>query len=137
MSNILSFLPAVKLKTQSEYAGPCPLCQGATKDGFILWINGDKGGRYLCRKCGAKGDAIDLVRRLTGASYSEACKALGLMPNASKASPLAKGKTAPPLSPVTISPPPEIWRTMAVQFLKTCQADYAAPKPLLPSQVAF
>ena len=63
--NILSFLPAELFKAKSlhEYAGPCPLCCGATKDGFIVWPDRPHGGAFLCRKCGASGVELPLLNR--------------------------------------------------------------------------
>ena len=56
MSSILNFIPAgqIKPKGSHEFAGPCPLCGGATDDGFIVWPDRPRGGSFLCRKCGAR-----------------------------------------------------------------------------------
>jgi hypothetical protein len=40
-------------KQKQEWAGPCPFCSLADKDGFLVWT--ERGGRYWCRQCGAKG----------------------------------------------------------------------------------
>ena len=80
--NILAFVPAelFKAKSPHEYAGPCPLCGGATKDGFIVWPDRPHGGAFMCRKCGASGDGIAFLMKRDGLSYREACEALSLEP---------------------------------------------------------
>ena len=56
-------------KTAQEYAGPCPFCGGT--DRFCVWPSS---GRYWCRQCNKKGDAIDYLRAKRGISYQAACK---------------------------------------------------------------
>ena len=58
-----------------EWIGPCPSCGG--RDRFS--INPAK-GLWNCRGCGVGGDAIDLLRHLTGSSYEEAVEQMGGMP---------------------------------------------------------
>lgn len=60
-----------------EYAGPCPFCGG--DDRFRVWPE-HKGGRYWCRQCGKKGDAVQLLRDKDGLSYKDACLQLGVLP---------------------------------------------------------
>jgi len=55
-----------------EYAGACPFCGG--RDRFRAW---PEQGRYWCRQCGAKGDAIDYLRRRDGLGFREAVRTLG------------------------------------------------------------
>ena len=76
--SILDFFPAMKPKGPNEWAGPCPLCGGATKDGFIVWPDRPHGGAFMCRKCGASGDGIAFLMQRDGMSYLEACEALSL-----------------------------------------------------------
>jgi phage/plasmid primase-like uncharacterized protein len=54
-------------RSGGEWVGPCPVCGG--KDRFA--INPSK-GLWNCRGCGRGGDAIDLVRRVTGGSFRSA-----------------------------------------------------------------
>jgi putative DNA primase/helicase len=57
-----------KLKrTSGEYVGPCPICGG--HDRFA--VNPRK-QLFICRGCGVGGDAVDLVRHVTGASFASA-----------------------------------------------------------------
>lgn len=58
-----------------ELAGPCPFCGG--RDRFRVW---PEKGRYWCRQCGARGDAIQYLRDRKGLSYLEACAAIGTEP---------------------------------------------------------
>lgn len=56
----------------SEYAGPCPWCGG--KDRFRAWL---KEGRYWCRQCNRKGDAIQFLMDFCGLNFRDACRAVG------------------------------------------------------------
>ena len=64
-----------------EYAGPCPLCGGS--DRFHVWPEQETGskcgaGRFWCRRCDIKGDAIEYLRQVDGMNFREACARLGL-----------------------------------------------------------
>ncbi len=64
-----------------EFAGPCPGCGG--RDRFRVWPTPTQGGnpRYWCRRCDAKGDAIDYLRwREPGLSFRAACARLNVDP---------------------------------------------------------
>lgn len=56
-------------KSAQEYSGPCPFCQ-AGEDRFCIW---PEEGRYWCRVCQAKGDAIQFLRDYMHMGYKEAC----------------------------------------------------------------
>lgn len=51
-----------------EYHCPCPACGG--NDRFMFW---PEEGRYWCRQCDAKGDAIQFCRDFLGLSFRAAC----------------------------------------------------------------
>ena len=51
-----------------EFAGACPACGGV--DRFRVWPE-EKGGRFWCRQCGKKGDAIQYLRDFRGMSFAE------------------------------------------------------------------
>jgi hypothetical protein len=68
-NSILGFVPNLSQKSAKEWAGPCPWCGG--KDRFIVWPYQGNQGRFLCRKCGQKGDAIDILRA-RGLTFQEA-----------------------------------------------------------------
>lgn len=132
MSNILDFLPCpeiFKAKGPSEWAGPCPDCGG--RDRFLVWPDRPRGGAFLCRGCGAKGDGIQFLRQFHGMSYPDACKALGLTPRDSRASYPAKPTprhtpgTARPVTvptPVPAELPTTQWVGRAAAFLANCQS---------------
>lgn len=147
--NILSVLPAglFKAKSPHEYAGPCPLCGGATKDGFIVWTGRPRGGAFLCRKCGASGDGIAFLMQRDGMSYREACEALSLEPRRGttsaftpsrhtthRAAQPAHGAKVPPVPSTpepAVLPCPE-WMSSAAAFLAGCQSDLeTSPEALL------
>ncbi len=74
---ILDHVAGLMKKSEQEYAAPCPWCEG--DDRFVVWPFKGTGGRYYCRKCGQKGDCIDLLRE-RGMSFQEAQKACGGAP---------------------------------------------------------
>ena len=147
--NILSFLPAecFKAKSLHEHAGPCPLCGGATNDGFIVWPDRPRGGAFLCRKCGASGDGIAFLMQLDGMSYREACEALALKPKRGTASAFShfrrtSTKAGQPahgikIPPVPSKPEPAVlpcteWMASAAAFLAECQRNIeTSPEALL------
>ena len=57
-----------------KHLGLCPIHNEKTPS---FWIYPDT-GKYRCYGCGSAGDAVDLHRELTGESYIEAKKSLGL-----------------------------------------------------------
>lgn len=61
-----------------EYKVSCPNCKAGV-DRFCIWPNEGNGGRYWCRVCDCKGDAIQFCRAFLGLSYAEACKKLCLV----------------------------------------------------------
>ena len=56
-----------------EYHGPCPLCGGV--DRFCVW---PEKGRFWCRRCDAKGDAIEFVQVHGNVSFEQAVEILRL-----------------------------------------------------------
>ena len=131
MSNILDFLSCqeiFKAKGPHEWAGPCPDCGG--RDRFLVWPDRPRGGAFLCRGCGAKGDGIQFLRQFHGMNYADACKTLGLTPRDSRASSPAKPTTRHTpgtLRPVTVPTPkaaelpPAPWMERGAAFLTDCQ----------------
>jgi hypothetical protein len=79
-SNILDLVLDLKHTGTSrrgpEYHGPCPFCGGT--DRFTVWPEQGETGRYWCRQCNWKGDAIQLLRDRDGLSFMEAKRSLGL-----------------------------------------------------------
>ena len=147
--NILAFVPAefFKAKSPHEYAGPCPLCGGATKDGFIVWPDRPHGGAFLCRKCGANGDGIAFLMKRDGLSYRAACEALSLEPKRGTASAFTPSRHTThnaaqlthgvKIPPVPSTPEPAVlpcaeWMNSAAAFLVKFQRGLeTTPKTLL------
>lgn len=134
--NILAYFPAGQMKPKGphEYAGPCPLCGGATNDGFIVWPDRPRGGSFLCRKCGASGDGIAFLMQRDGLTYAEACAALGIEPKRTPTSsfPARRSHARPrPVYPAQVAPvPPKPapavlpcaeWMASAAAFVDSCQ----------------
>lgn len=61
-----------------EYHCSCPNCKDG-EDRFAIWPNEKSKncqGRYWCRVCDIKGDAIQFCRDFLGLTFQEACKQL-------------------------------------------------------------
>ncbi len=122
-----------------EWAGPCPWCGG--RDRFRYWPehpSGAIGGRYWCRGCDRRGDAIQFLREHENMSYTEACRALRVTP---KTRSLRTTTRHGGWKPRTASWPGESWQVRAEGFLAECadtmsasQAgqDYARSRGLEP-----
>lgn len=69
MLDLLSALTGSSYRRESanEYAGACPWCGG--DDRFRLFTDS---GRYWCRKCDRKGDAIQFLREHEGMTFKQA-----------------------------------------------------------------
>ena len=128
MNSILNFLtPAMKAKGPNEWAGPCPLCGGAMKDGFIVWPDRPHGGAFMCRKCGASGDGIAFLMKRDGMSYREACVALGIEPRSLPSARPSRTRRECPARVSHVLPAPRptpqeaTWTSAAAAFLADCQ----------------
>lgn len=66
---ILDLVDGLQQKSHTEFAGPCPWCNGV--DRFVVWPYQGFGGRFMCRRCERKGDAIDILRD-RGLSFHDA-----------------------------------------------------------------
>ena len=137
MPDLSTFLPCperFKRKGPHELAGPCPACGG--RDRFLVWPDRPRGGAYLCRQCGARGDGIQFLRDFCRLSYADACRTLGLASGEGTRGTTGRGRrparptgtraaqtgTAPfvPSVPETFPPavlPPDAWREQAGAFL--------------------
>lgn len=97
-----------------EYHSACPNCQEGT-DRFAIWPHEPAKncmGRYWCRICDSKGDAIQFCRDFLGLSYVEACDKLSLETRI-----LPKKISA---SLKQIAEPPAIWQEQAGLFVEWC-----------------
>jgi CHC2 zinc finger/Toprim domain len=65
-------------KSGAEWVGPCPRC--GRRDRFA--VNPRK-RLFNCRGCGVGGDAIDLLRFITGSTFAEAAELMGDRPTPS------------------------------------------------------
>jgi DNA primase len=111
-TSILDLIPTPLTRVSpDEWHGPCPKCGG--KDRFIVWA-GD--GRYWCRQCGTKGDALQAAREFQGCSYGRAAE--------------LAGKTLKPGERPTINPigyqltqdfPSRAWQGAFAAFAQQCQ----------------
>ena len=96
-----------------EYAGPCPFCGG--RDRFRVWPDDGGRGRWWCRRCQRRGDAIDYLRARDNLTFREACERLGTS--------LPDRTAAPPARPAVtdVEPPAAQWQAKARAFVTWCQ----------------
>ncbi|GBC62959.1 zinc-binding protein [Desulfonema ishimotonii] len=99
-----------------EYAGPCPFCGG--EDRFRVW---PEQGRYWCRVCGAKGDAIQYLRDKHGKGYLEACQGLGIEPKKYQNTKHNHSVVRPKEVRETKHGKSQEWQKQAMSFLKWSQ----------------
>lgn len=118
--NVLNLAAEVGLipkKTAStkggEYHSSCPDCGGENR--FCIWPQEGSSGRYWCRQCERKGDAIEFCREFMGMSFPDACEKVGKsIPISLQKFPRFKQRE---FSPLIISPPHELWRRKASEFV--------------------
>jgi hypothetical protein len=115
LANELNISPKRVASTNGgEYHSPCPSCGG--KDRFIIW---EKQGRYLCRQCTLKGDAIQFCRDFMGMDYRSACSKVG---NEPKISFKAHSHASPSFEPLHAEEPPIAWQNSAGTFVQQSTA---------------
>ncbi len=104
-----------------EFHGPCPFCGG--RDRFMVWPQHPSGrGEFLCRQCGAKGDAIDYVRKRDHLSYPEAVEHLAMATKAETATRAAAPAAAPTSGfSEPVEPPGPEWQARAWEFVVWAQ----------------
>lgn len=102
-----------------EYKSSCPGCKEG-EDRFCMWPHHGNGGRYWCRICGLKGDAIQFCRDFMGLSYHEACSKLRIEPKKSRSSQGYCPFKKTPFSPQNVKPISKKWQEAAAKFIETC-----------------
>ena len=97
-------------KGPDEWCSPCPRCGG--RDRFVLHPTA---GRYWCRQCGAKGDAVEYLRRFRGMTFHQAAEYAGRCASS------PAGQTGPRKPQgarrTTPTPPPEAWTAQAEKLV--------------------
>lgn len=102
-----------------EYKSSCPNCKAGI-DRFCIWPFDGLKGRYWCRFCNFKGDAIQFCRDFLGLSYLEACKKVNVEPvqrAPSKYCNPFKKNDFKPHSPLPLS---NDWKSRANEFINKC-----------------
>jgi len=105
-----------------EYCGRCLRCSG--HDRFRVWPQwpNSKGGRYWCRGCGWRGDAIEYLKTFRQMSFKEACDYLGFkVPiNFRRISghKMGTNKSQPKWEPRQMQTPSDQWQSEARKYLK-------------------
>lgn len=112
-------------RSGQEYHGPCPFC-GQGKDRLFVR---PAAGRWACRHCGAKGDAVNWVMQLRDMKFPEACKELGISLDSNQPKPRTPRQplTRKTEQPNVTTPSKEresaardnpAWRQAAIEFTK-------------------
>lgn len=124
--NILDLASSIGLQPKrtsstngGEYKSACPQCNEG-KDRFCIWPCQGVAGKYWCRMCNCKGDAIQFCRDFLGMTYLDACRQLNVSP---KQRSLIKGYNPFKKShffPQDSKPLPEEWRIAAKAFIERC-----------------
>jgi DNA primase len=127
--NILDLLQADGLDVRrvastngGEYAGPCPFCGG--NDRFCVWPEQGDNGRYWCRQCGQRGDAIQYLRDQRKMSFQEACQYVGKEINSFAPSLSSKRKgandrgTRSPWPARETTPQSDLWQERAQRLVE-------------------
>jgi len=116
--NILDLLQAdgfyvkrVATTKGGEYSGPCPSCQG--EDRFRVWPEQGEAGKYWCRGCEKKGDAIQYLRDYRRFTYQEACSYLGREMTHSPSTRAGCRPTKPQWEPRVTAAPDDTWQKRA------------------------
>lgn len=103
-----------------EFCCPCPACGG--DDRFRVWPDQSDGeGRFWCRQCGVKGDAIQFAVDYLGKSFKDAAAMAGRditsMPHRPARPSRSRSNQAPTWSPVPLSWPADLWQEKAGTFI--------------------
>lgn len=129
---LLDLIPGLKHTATTngdEYAEPCPSC--GDRDRFRAWPDQGTTGRFWCRGCSKRGDAIQFLRDREGLSFRDACDRLGVMLSLSwkpgHRSERATG-TGTTWTPREATTPGDAWQDRAGAFLQTCQTTLAGPE---------
>lgn len=111
MLDILSTLTGSSYRREAahEYAGACPWCGG--DDRFRVFTDS---GRYWCRKCDRKGDAIQYLREHEGMAFHQAQQWLADHGMAAQPAPQGARRQKPPQ--------PAEWRRKALAEVKRAYA---------------
>lgn len=110
----LGFSPKRSSSTNGgEYKSGCPKCQEG-KDRFCIWPQQGTSGRYWCRVCDAKGDAIQFCRDFLGMDFYEACQKVNIPPLSKK---FSRKNRRLIFAPSVASPPAMTWQYRARSFV--------------------
>ncbi len=94
-----------------EYHAACPSC-GEGKDRFVIWpaLN-----RYWCRRCDAKGDAIQFCRDFMKMTFHEACNRIN---DTSRFNSHRQPQRPTQERLVPAQDPPKVWQDKALAFVE-------------------
>jgi DNA primase len=101
------------LSNGGEYKSKCPKCQKGT-DRFCIWPNQGALGRYWCKVCEVKGDAIQFCRDFLGLSFHQACQKVNITPESKILPPRAKRLVFEPRQAAMVHPS---WKQVAKRFI--------------------
>ena len=124
--DIIDVLEKIEIYPQKEsarsFCSPCPYCKDG-HDRFIIWPSEGRGGRFLCRVCDEKGDAINLLRDHWGLTFQQACEKLNIEPGLRLLKPQQR--------PLVAENPSNAWIDKATAFVEWCHTKMIGDDNLL------
>ncbi len=100
-----------------EYKCSCPKCQEG-KDRFCVWPKQGSTGRYWCRVCDCKGDAIQYCRDFLGMDFRKACTKVAIPIDQMTSSRQTKAKSDYGFEPIAPKIPSTLWQSRAGSLIE-------------------
>lgn len=115
----LSIFPKRAASTNGgEYKAMCPKCQDG-KDRFCIWPNQGISGRYWCRVCNCKGDAIQFCRDFLGMTFQQAYQKMNIEPKFQGRSVNYNPFQTTKFIPKTVKSTTKKWQSSAKSFVES------------------
>jgi DNA primase len=154
MRTLLDYIPDVQ-KQGNEYGATCPACGG--EDRLRIWVDDETpAGRYWCRQCHERGDAIAWLKKWEGMTFREACEVTGQTHklDAPRGDSVPPSDRAPVVQPTcdnvtrqnkrtgprpwrAYEPPGDVWRDAASAFVTDAERRLWSDHPAAPSALRY
>ena len=140
--NILDLLQAdgnvvkrVATTKGGEYAGPCPFCGG--NDRFRTWPEQGEYGRWWCRQCGRRGDAIQYLIDYRKMNFREAAEYVGKEISSFTPSLSGRKATRSHWVPRETTAPTDLWQERARRLVEESENWLFQPSYLCTDNVGL